>query len=388
MVLLFLSFAAFFPLPVQAEHAAPPQLIASRLSTRERIVLGVNDFMSFYAAGRLCGSRDLYNPAATFKQEMMATGYFEPNTPMVRLPYFALIMSPLARLPYRTAYGIFQALSILSVIAVVLMQATLTGRIRAILAILMSYPLLLAICLAQDITFVMLLLVLVMRFWNSKPSLAGVALAICTVKYHLLLFMPLVLLLHWRPRLAKSFAITLISLTVASFAVAGVGWPVHYVNQLRSPWDVPIHMPNIRALVLGTAHPVLYGIVLSGMVAITVIVGLIRCRGNFPLCVSIALSGSILVSPHVFVQDCAILIPSLLALWSYGTTTVISVPLWTLLVPVPYFLRTLDDGFTCLIQVCLFSFIAAPTFARSGSESNRNVETVSMNGSHRDGDEK
>ena len=337
------------------------------LSIPHRIEYGLNDFMHFYAAGKLCGTRDLYTPQRALQEEMKATGYYGPTLLVVRLPYFALLLSPFAHLPYRIAYIAFQALSILAVFAFIGMQSNWDERMRALVVCFTSFPLILSICLGQDITFVMLLIAVLMRYWDAKPGLAGVALAFCTVKYNLFLFMPLVLLLHWRRRLAISLLITGSALAVVSFAVAGPTWPQQYIEQLRSSSDVPTVMPNIRALLLGTQHPVLYSILASAVVSVFAILALVRCRHNLPLCTAIALTAGILVTLRVHVQDCAILVPLLLLLWNNRSRKVIVGLVWALLMPVPYVFRLMNGDLAGSIQFLLLLFIASAAILGSSA---------------------
>jgi Glycosyltransferase family 87 len=336
-------------------------------SVMHRLAYGLNDFMSLYAAAKLCGSRDLYTPVSALNEELKATGYYGSTLLVVRLPYYALILSPFAHLPYRIAYTVFQALSIATIFVFIGMQSSLDGRMRALLVCLTSFPLILSVIVGQDVTFLMLLIAVFMRCWDTKPGIAGVALALCTLKYQLFPFVPLVLLFHWRRRLAASLALAIASLAALSFAVAGPAWPKQYITEVLGSWDDPTHMPNVKALLLGTEHPLLYCIILSVIVSLVAITALVRCRRNLPLCLAIALMAGILISIRVHVQDCAILLPPLLALWNNRTNKVMMGLVWALLAPVPYLFRMLDGNFTYLIQFCFIAFIAVAAVLGAGA---------------------
>jgi Glycosyltransferase family 87 len=359
--------------PDATQHESPPVKTASSEAQRisadskagpgipsvvHRIAYGLNDFMAWYAIAKLCGTRDLYTPDSALKEELKATGYYGPSLLSVRLPYYALILSPLARLPYRVAYAVFQALSMAAIFAFIGVQQSLDGRMRALLVCLTSLPLVLTLLLGQDVTFVMLLIAVFLRHWDSNPRVAGAALALCTLKYHLFPFMALVVVLHFRRRMFASLGLAIASLAALSFAVAGPAWPQQYVKLLRGSFDAPIHMPNINAMLLGTEHRLLYGIILSVIVSVVAITALIRCRRDLPLCIAIALMAGILISIRVHVQDCAILLPPLLALWNNRTNKVMIGLVWALLAPVPYLFRMLDGDLTHLIQFCFMAFIA------------------------------
>jgi Glycosyltransferase family 87 len=324
-----------------------------------RITHGLNDFMSFYAAGKLCGTRDLYTPMSAIREEWNATGYYGMHIPVVRLPFFALMMAPFSRLPYRTAYAVFQALSVLSIVAFIWMQGRAQERARGLMVCVTSFPLLLSVGLGQDVTFVMLLVAVFLRYWDEKPEVAGVALALCTIKYHLFPFMAVVVLLRRNRRLVASLLASLAVLAVLSFAVAGPSWPSQYVAQITRSWDVPDHMPNVRAVLLGTSHPLLYNCLLCVIVSALASSAAVRWRKNLPLCTAIALAAGILVTYHVFLQDCAILIPPLVEIWRSRTNAFLVGCALALLTPLAYVLRAVEVNPTYLIQFLLFALVGA-----------------------------
>ena len=359
---LFVCLTAVFA------QSAPRGAASTRTELRApsipyRIAHGLNDFMSFYVAGKLCGSSDLYRPMRGLGEELKATGYFDIHTPVVRLPYFALAMAPLSRLPYRTAYTVFQALSILSIIAFVMMQPAGRERTRAVVLCVTSFPLLLSLGLGQDVPFVVLFVAVFLRYWDEKPEIAGAALALCSLKYHLFPFMALVVILRGNRRLVVSLTVSLTILLAISFAIEGPNWPREYIAQLMTPWDVPDHMPNIRPMVLSSAHPLVYGAMLSVVVGIVATIALVRCRENLMLCTAIALAAGILATYHVFLQDCAILLPPLVGVWNSRSHAVLIWLAWAVLMPLAYVLRAVEAGPTFLIQALLFAFLVAAAVA-------------------------
>ena len=60
----------------------------------------------------------------------------------------------------------------------------------------------------------------------DRPWLAGLCLALCSIKFHLFVFTPVALLLHRKWRFAAAAALGVALELAASFAVAGWRWPL------------------------------------------------------------------------------------------------------------------------------------------------------------------
>ena len=82
-------------------------LCALDLPYRHDILLGHNDFSTFYAGAKLARTPALYNHEIV--RRTVRAGW--PDSPeqevYLRAPFYAVLLSPLAALPYRTALLIF-----------------------------------------------------------------------------------------------------------------------------------------------------------------------------------------------------------------------------------------------------------------------------------------
>jgi hypothetical protein len=72
-----------------------------------------------YAGSHLAGSRDLYNQRRMIQVEYETTGVGGESLQFTRPPYYAVLLWPLGRLPYRLSYAMWQSLSLAAVIAFV-----------------------------------------------------------------------------------------------------------------------------------------------------------------------------------------------------------------------------------------------------------------------------
>jgi len=79
---------------------------------KDRALYGLNDFMQLYAGATLVGTPELYDIAANQRVTLQATGLALEGVNYTRPPFYAAFLRPLAYLPYRTAYLIFEIVSL------------------------------------------------------------------------------------------------------------------------------------------------------------------------------------------------------------------------------------------------------------------------------------
>src|SRR5947209_2789488 len=80
---------------------------------REKAVLGQNDFLQSYAAGRVIGHGDVYSVEEIARTCLESAGVVQGIVSYMRLPFWALILKPLTWLPYIAAYILYSAVSLL-----------------------------------------------------------------------------------------------------------------------------------------------------------------------------------------------------------------------------------------------------------------------------------
>jgi hypothetical protein len=69
-----------------------------------RVFAGVNDFLAFYSGARLVGSPEQFNADSYIREQVRATGWVAPSLLYIRLPAFAVVLRPLAKMEYLHAY--------------------------------------------------------------------------------------------------------------------------------------------------------------------------------------------------------------------------------------------------------------------------------------------
>jgi hypothetical protein len=283
------------------------------------------DFMIYYFGGRLAAEgkiSQLYQKPAyeSLISELRASGvHFDPTSEaigsfhFVRPAFAAYLYVPFTWFPYRTS-------AMLGVVANLIFMGVLiwklplwfphrdflgTGLFRACL--LLFAPFSVAIVFGQDILLLTLLAAAgVHLILEDREVPGGVLLGLCAFKPHLIVMMPLALLAAGKRRALAAFAGTVSALALLSFALVGPEGVRDWLAILRNPSVdfAPEGMGNLRAtaLVFGPA----VGIA-AGLLALLCLALIFR-RGTTHDRISAGILGALLLSPHVYRYDFAVLL--------------------------------------------------------------------------------
>ena len=301
---------------------------------RENVRTGRDDFLSFYAGARLTGSARMYDPDAIARLQIQVAGAAGPRLMYIRPPCFALFLWPLAQLPYGLAHGVWLALRLAAAIAFVFLWPY-SNRTTAAMVCCWSVPLAAGLANAQDAPFLLLWLALAERLQQSgKPIHAGAVLCLCLAKFHLFLLLPLLFVMHRRWRVVSGFVAGCGLLGVLSFLAAGWDWPARYRQVLSLTQIVPLPwmMPNIHGLL--PAGPIEWCATLAVVLATVFVVS----RFGYRMGLAAALTGSLLVSYHAYVQDAVILIPAILIVLEDARGLAVRYTALALATPIPWVL--------------------------------------------------
>jgi hypothetical protein len=270
---------------------------------RERFLGGVNDFVQLYAGARLVGSPELYRSEASRAIHREVLGVELQAVYYSRPPFYAWLLRPLTRLTYLQAYSTFLALNILAVAWFWLRFA----RRDATLAVFTSLfpPLIVALLNGQDICLVLgLASAAYLQLERKRDFSAGLLLSLCSIKAHLFLLVPVVLLLRRRWAALAGGVSGGVVLTLLSFHAAGPDWIRDYLRQLGNPELHPSFdlMPNLQAvrLALGTGEWLLPagGLLVAGLVAAAA-----WRSPDWRIPFAGAIGGSLAISYHAYVHD-------------------------------------------------------------------------------------
>jgi len=329
------------------------------LSPIHRTLVGANDFAHLYAGGKLFGTPGVYSLEANHSVERPLIGGDLEGSRFMRPPFVCLFLKPLSLLPYRVAYWIFL---IANVAALALFLLLVKGRWReAGIACLISAPVLGAFVNGQELPI--LIAVVTLSLWRARRGhdfSAGVLLALCASKPHLFVLAPVVLLIYRRWRYAAGAALSFVLLNAAAAAVAGPDVILGFLRMLgepgASPW--PGIMPSVRAI--AGSNDVLYG-ALAGSVLLFTLVLIVRVR-SFEPAFAFALIGSLLMSPHAYMQDAITFLPAAAILLPDLAAGTLRTLLRLALLPFPYYLLLLGAPWSFMVPGMLVAVLIAGAF--------------------------
>lgn len=323
------------------------------------------DFLGFYAGGRLVGTPDLYDADAVRHVQSQASGTYGESLRFTRLPYYALLFKPLSMLPLPAARALWVALMIASV----LLFLYLWGERDLMFLAAVFFPIPFTVSQGQDVPLLLVWVALAIRLSARGHDLAaGLVLALCGSKPHLFVLLPLLVIRQRRWKLGLGVVLGGTLLVAVSFAVAGPRWPLEWYAAISDPKTHPglDHMPNFFSFAynLGIGRWAWAGI------AATVAAAWLALPRAASLAwgLSIVMTGSLLVVPHCYIIDCALLLPALWVFWktARGWTRYLAA---ALLNPPAMLLIAASPPWPALVPALLLTLLGGATLGHSPTES-------------------
>ncbi|MBA3974849.1 MAG: hypothetical protein C0504_11605 [Candidatus Solibacter sp.] len=282
----------------------------------ERFLTGANDFAQLYAGARLVGTPGLYSVEANERVHLETLGYVIPSVYYSRLPFYAWMLRPLAGLPYQAAYWTFQALS--AACLAWFLWMFVRDRLDVAIFAFLYPPLVFTPFNGQDVSMVLALAAagyLLME--RERPFTAGLVWALCAIKPHLVLLLPVALIVHrkWRA-LAGGVAGGGVLIALCYLAQGG-NWMAEYGALLGSPelHPNPQLMPNFQAV--GAALPALdagWLVAMASVLVAAVAAAAFRKSEHWAEAFALSLPASLLISVHAYAQDTLLLLLPLVVL--------------------------------------------------------------------------
>ena len=338
---------------------------------RERALKGQNDFVAFYAGAKLVGTSRLYSRAANQALIQSILGFPLENVTFIRPPFYAALLQPLSLLPYHVAYAVFTLAGLASFLWFVVKFSKECPALPFLAS--MSVPLLAALCGGQDTPFLLVILggsVLLAR--RKCDFLSGLVLSLCAIKFHLFLFVPLLLLLKKRWEMLGGAAAGTALLTALGILFAGVDGLRAFVNTLRDPWisASATIMPNIHGLVFAVHGDAWQEGAVIALVAAAFLWTLFK-NDNYELLLAVALVCGLLVSFHSGVSDDLILLPVFVAVTGGRASAALRAAAALILTPLPSIMVLAGAPYSAILPLALLlllgMFCALPLTSRVNS---------------------
>jgi len=320
---------------------------------KDRALQGANDFAQLYTGATLVNTPDLYSRTANLAVVKENLGFTMESVVYTRPPFYAALLKPLAWLQYRTAYALFSTASLACVLWFVVRFSKECSALPFFAA--MSIPILTAICGGQDTPFLLAILggsMLLTR--ANKDVWAGVLLSLLAIKFHLFLFVPLLLLLKRRWAILRGALTGMVGLIAFGILVAGEDAWKQYMGVLRDPWINPSAtiMPNIHGLVAVLNGGIELELALIASV-LAAFLWIVRSTDNYEFLLAGSLLCGLLVSFHSGVADDIVLLPAFVAIVRTCTMPSLRAASALILTPVPYFMVLADAPYSAFLPVSL-----------------------------------
>ncbi len=278
----------------------------------ERAVSGANDFVALYAGARLLGTGNLYDSGRLHEASRQAIGRHSPDHGYIRLPFHAVFLWPLSRLPYRQAYLLWELAGLAAFVGFMALWRPPKFALTLLFSCL-SLPAFSALLNGQDTTFLLLFLALAASLHKrSMPFAAGLVFSLCGIKFHFFLLIPLLIVGQRSWRFGKGLVVGAALLLAVSFAGAGWGWPLDFYHAVSNPGFSPglEFMPNLHGALAVVPGGTVLEMLLGASVAAAVWM-VCRYRG-FLEALAACLAGGMLLSYHAYLPDFSLLLPAAL----------------------------------------------------------------------------
>lgn len=278
-----------------------------------------HDFLNLYTGASLARDgrfADMHDPQVQLSYERRFAPKVPDLVPFVRPHAYALFLSPIAFLPYNTAFGLWLTIHIALLLACLAWGARRFGPDALVLGA-MYVPPSFGIAHGQDCVFLLVIMIGSFALFERHRLLAsGAVLGLALIKFHLILLLPLALIYQRRWRMLAGFSVTGAALAAISLVLGGWQGVQGYAALLQrkdlerlSP--SPERMMNLYSILVNFG---VENIWVTGalIVLVLVSVALVLRGGSWPHSLLAASLGSLLIAPHVYGYDCALL---LLGLW-------------------------------------------------------------------------
>ena len=325
-----------------------------------------HDFLSFYTGATLIGrgqAEDLYDlDAQRLIQKALAPGN-EDVIPFIRPGYYAPLLAPLSFLPFGAAFWVwvgFQAVLLL------LCWAWAGRRFGwdAMIFGAIYFPTAAGINHAQDCVFLLALAIGAFVLAERKRDFwSGAVLGLGLIKFHLFFLLPLVVLIQRRFRIFAGYCLTGLVALVIFLVLGGFAGMEKYVTLLRRDdleWlsPAPELMINIQSVAANLGlHSPWAPTLLIGVVVLVTIVG--AWHAELWRWLSAALLGSVLITPHAYAYDAAILLLPIWLVLFRSDNPALRIIAATLAVPLPFLSLLFGPPWTVIPALTIFTLLCA-----------------------------
>lgn len=325
-----------------------------------------HDFLNLYTGASLAlegNFAHLHSPEVQLDRERQIVPELPALVPFVRPPFYALLLAPLALLPFGPAFWIWLALQTALLFGCWAWALNRWGP-DALTFGALYLPTALGIASGQDCVVMLAILIATYALAEKGNQFAsGTALGLGLIKFHLFLLWPLALLIQrrWRMLLGACAAVAFESLV--SLWLSGWSGIAEYFALLRNK-NIERLSPSPELMIDVHGLAINFGIdhlaCRALLVGVVVLLVAAACwRAPLWQWIAAASAGSLLIPPHVYGYDAGLL---LLSIW---LAIFMSASKWTriaatlLCTPIPFLMNLAGSPWAAATPIALLLFLVS-----------------------------
>jgi len=325
-----------------------------------------HDFLSLYTGAYMTShglAAHLYDPAAQWAVEKELAPSNTELVPFIRPPFYALLLSPLGRLPFGAAFVCWSLLQIGLLLACLAWAWQRFGTVALMLGC-MSVPAAIGIAHGQDaVLFLAAVIVSYTLTERGEELIGGAALGVLLVKFHLTPLWIVAMILQRRWKMLAGFAATGAAAAGISLAMIGAGGVRSYAALLQNrdlEWLSPSPEFMISVQGLGANLGITSMAGYAGAAAAIVVLFLIGLQ-QAPLwrVYAVTTAASLLLVPHVYGYDAAMLLPGVWLAMFRAELRGTRIPVLWLCTPFPFVFALVGKPWAAASSLSVLAMLAA-----------------------------
>lgn len=325
------------------------------------------DFLNLYTGGKLARTGhlpDLYDFNLQIEEQDRITGGIRLHFPFVRPPFYAVLLGPVSMLPFHAAYRVWIAFHIGLLVCVWAWSWRRFGP-ESIIYCSLFLPAALGIAHGQDCVVLSIVgLAVLEAAERRKDGLAGALFALTLAKFHLFVLVPIAIAARRRWRMLAGYLTAASVLAAVSMLLVGEAGVRGYVALLTRKDLVtlspsPEQMLGVRPIAANFGADWLW---LEALLAILVAALALWTAGSEMedwRWIAGAITGSLLLSPHTYEYDAAVLLVFAVSAVHRGKSLFVRAAAVAVLVPVPYLMTLAGSPWAAIPSLVLLAFLAA-----------------------------
>lgn len=335
-----------------------------------------HDFLNLYTGaslaldGRFAALHDVDVQLQRERQYVPST---DALVPFVRPSFYALLLAPLALIPYAAAFWVWIAAQSALLLACWAWGLRRFGA-NALVFAAFSLPAPLGIASGQDCVILLAIFVIAFELAErGKAGFSGAVLALMLIKFHLILLWPVALVLQRRWKMLAGFCVAALAEACLSLALGGIEGARTYLALLRNK-NLDHLSPSKELMIsfqglaenLGIESPVA-----TAAIILAIFVTFVFAVYRAPLWKMFAVTAiaSLLVAPHVYGYDATLLLlPFLLTIFR-SQLPAVKIAATLLCTPLPFGFALAGKPYAIVSSASLLILLALLAIDRADSPS-------------------